>query len=127
LRARQIYQKAGDPPNVAAEVEAGVEVELLELAKVNLTDEEFSEKGITVACCGVDGVHVHVQVASEHAETKNAAHVAVGGVELALLQDGRRVSQDSAVPAQRLRFWHGMPGMDYVVCKTVKLMRHAAL
>ena len=116
----ELLQKAGDFSYVATEIEACVEAELLELAKVDLADEKFAEERVVAACGGVYG-----EVTSEHMKAQNTAHFVIGRVEFAFTNDSGSVLQDGAVPSQRLRFWHYMPSSDYIIGEASKLLSHS--
>src|SRR5271163_2187114 len=71
VNAGQLLEKACDYAGVAAQVEAGVKVEVLELPEINSPNEKLSQEGVTVSCCGVDCIYIYVEVAAEQVEAKD--------------------------------------------------------
>ena len=126
VRAGQLLQEACDDTGVTAEIEAGVKVEVFELSEINAPDEKLSQEGIAVARCGVDCIYIDVEVAAEQVKAKSTVHGVVGGVEFAFAKDSGGILKDSAIPAKRLRFRHGVPGLDYIIGETSQLLGHVA-
>ena len=122
--AAQLLEETGDDTGIAAEIEAGVEAEMVELAEVDAADEEFAEESVAVASCGVERIDVNVDAGTKQIEAHGATHLAVGGVEFPLAEDGGSVLEDRAVPTQRLRFRHRAPCLEDIVGEALELVGH---